>query len=528
MSTGALCIHDLRDIDPTSSELIDSADDNMTATTAVSYFHHQRRYHRPASAVAWRSGGVGNGHVAIGLIGSANLGVNGTSGMAVNGGGSGNGTLASGNAETVTTMGNNHHHSKRLTFSNTNTATAMQHRGRSFHDGRTSNISFDAGLGGGGGGGGWKGGTATGTATGLDREYCCLIWDVETQGSSGFSKGAKQTPAHRLAHNSGVTSLSWISNGHLLAIGCEHHKNLQVYDLRVCGTNLPPISTHAHMGSVLGVESDPNRPTVFATFGSGTDEPVKLWDARNMESPLAEIKAGGGCSVGFESASKVGIANGGGGGSSDGISLETSVPHLVDVSAVAWDPTSSGTLCIATGSVMRYYDTRTNPSRPVLNRVTNAPGSLRCMMFQPSRIDDGDIGDNVTPNHHPAHSTTISTHPTPTSTIRNNSDNDNNTTTTTTTVNKNTSSDNDGRNLYSSSIINGSDGQWRRKSERALRWKEFERKFYPHRMLGVLMDSAMVVDLPLYHISPLAISRRDGRTIHTLGRHMFVGSTTEG
>lgn len=47
------------------------------------------------------------------------------------------------------------------------------------------------------------------------------------------------------------------------------------------------------------------------------------------------------------------------------------------------------------------------------------------------------------------------------------------------------------------------------------------------RVLAVLSDRS-VQDLPQHTNSPLAISRRDGRVVHALGQHMWIGSTRDG
>jgi len=48
------------------------------------------------------------------------------------------------------------------------------------------------------------------------------------------------------------------------------------------GMNTPPVSVYAHSRSVHGIEVDPHRPHIFATFGRfAVGEPVKLWDIRH-------------------------------------------------------------------------------------------------------------------------------------------------------------------------------------------------------------------------------------------------------
>ena len=182
-----------------------------------------------------------------------------------------------------------------------------------------------------------------------------FVWDVEAQ--SSMSKGMKQVPLHKLAHNSSVASLAWIPDGQTLVIGCQH-KNLQVHDLGMSG--IPPISVYAHDNSVNGIEVDPNRSELFATFSRGLAEPVKLWDVRKMDSCIAEIKTHA-----IQS-------------SSSGMGK---VPSFV--SAIAWDTSSEGILSIATGGDLKFYNTRINSSRPVLSHISNSDGPVQCIKFAP-------------------------------------------------------------------------------------------------------------------------------------------------
>ena len=172
-------------------------------------------------------------------------------------------------------------------------------------------------------------------------------------------------PAHRFAHGSGVESLSWLSDGRLLAVGCQK-RNVQLYDLRVSGTNAPPVSVFAHSEAVSGIVPDRNAETVFATFGKNPDEPVKIWDARMMDSALGEIRA----------------ATAGRG-----------------VSDVAWSPSRPGILSLAVGDSVRTYDTRTPGSRAIPLGVSypdgDARGSdVRCLAFQPQTRSPSEIKDD--------------------------------------------------------------------------------------------------------------------------------------
>jgi WD40 repeat protein len=230
---------------------------------------------------------------------------------------------------------------------------------------------------------------SAGYASSKDRDYCALIWDVEAS-----SKGVKQSkflyntlvyettilessvtvqlisstlfflpaPVVRLAHNSGVASLAWMSNGDLLAVGCMQ-RSIQIYDLRIQGTSAPPISTNAHDNAVHGIKVDHHSEGsfMFATFSKGLAEPVKLWDMRRMDSCVSEIKL---------NPTK-----------SSRTSAQTS--NLVSVSDIEWDTSSSGILSVVCNDIIRYYDTRINPSRPTLSRMTHSHATIQSVAFLP-------------------------------------------------------------------------------------------------------------------------------------------------
>ena len=103
-----------------------------------------------------------------------------------------------------------------------------------------------------------------------DREFCCFLWDIETQSSSAAKRVA--TPMSKLSHNTPVASLAWLLEGQTLAVGC-FARNIQLYDMRVSGTNAPPVSAYAHNFGVHGIEVDPHRPHVMATFCRSAGEP---------------------------------------------------------------------------------------------------------------------------------------------------------------------------------------------------------------------------------------------------------------
>lgn len=126
-------------------------------------------------------------------------------------------------------------------------------------------------------------------------------------------------------------------DGQLLAVGSQK-RNIQLYDLRVSGTNAPPISVFAHSEAVAGIVPDESCPTksTFASFGNNVGEPVKIWDARMMDSTIGEIRAGSS-----------------------------------SVSAIAWSPFErQGYLTIAIGNTLKSYDTKTPGSRSLPVEVT--------------------------------------------------------------------------------------------------------------------------------------------------------------
>jgi len=170
-------------------------------------------------------------------------------------------------------------------------------------------------------------------------------------------------PVLRLAHNSGVASLAWMKNGDILAVGCTQ-RNIQIYDLRIQGTSAPPISTNAHDNAVHGIKVDPTSD-LFATFSRGSvGEPVKLWDMRRMDSCVSEIKLDSKRYSGAELAS-------------------SDLPSVADI---GWDTSARGVLSIATNESLKFYDTRINPSRPTLIRMTNSRSSIQSLAFHPQPL----------------------------------------------------------------------------------------------------------------------------------------------
>jgi len=330
LTSGALCIH-------TISNLYSSNESSNDPSSTVSIY--APRQQRPTTSVAWRP--YNSNLVAIGLV-------------------SGNDTTSQSSSFTT--------NAPKLSQSRT---LASQALGLA-----TSGVS----------GSSLSSGGVRGGAVGGDLDFGCLVWDIEGQSSSvssgagmlspsmtsrkgtsaggvGKSTGGAasvpvKSPIHRYAHNSGVQSLSWLSDlGQVLAVGCTK-RNVQLYDMRISGTNAPPTSVFAHTDAVAGIVPDLSCPTksTFATFGINVGEPVKIWDARMMESTLTEI-----------------------------------TPNNESVSSISW--TRPGVLSVAIGCSIRSYDTRSPGSRSLPVGVSYLDGistdeeddllSIQCLAYQP-------------------------------------------------------------------------------------------------------------------------------------------------
>jgi WD40 repeat protein len=161
--------------------------------------------------------------------------------------------------------------------------------------------------------------------------------------------GTTVSPIAKLSHGSGVASLAWLQEGQTLAVGCQQ-RYVQLYDLRMAGSSSLASSVWAHRESVNGVEMDPHRSNIFATFSRTAGEPVKLWDTRRMESSLTEIKLN--------------------------TSQEADMTASPYAYAVKWSYLSPGMLSVAVGNTVQLYDTMTSSSRPVLSRLNYVMGGL--------------------------------------------------------------------------------------------------------------------------------------------------------
>lgn len=332
LTSGALCIHSISNLYSSNEN---SSDVDPSSTVSI----YAPRQQRPATSVAWRP--YNSNLVAIGLVGGNDMSTSQSISFTTN--------------------------APKLSQSRT---LASQALGLA-----TSGVS----------GSSLSSGGVRGGAVGGDLDFGCLVWDIEGQSSSvssgagmlspsltsrkgtsaggvGKSTGAAavpvKSPIHRYAHNTGVQSLSWLSDlGQVLAVGCTK-RNVQLYDMRVSGTNAPPTSVFAHTDAVSGIVPDLTCPTksTFATFGINVGEPVKIWDARMMESTLTEI-----------------------------------TPNNESVSSINW--TRPGVLSVAIGCSIRSYDTRSPGSRSLPVGVSYLDGistdeeddllSIQCLAYQP-------------------------------------------------------------------------------------------------------------------------------------------------
>jgi WD40 repeat protein len=349
LTSGALAVHSISNILAYSlnSNIGDGSNLDLPTSTVT---HYAPRQQRPSSCVAWHPAALGanskNGLVAIGLVGSGSP------------------------------PGNTNSISKAATARGLPVGSASS---------LTSGSSITtAGIG---------GSTTMGGSTG-DRDFGCLVWDIEAQSSSVSGAGTVRgksaavggrgspppakgkgsvpikSPVYRFANNNGVESLSWLMDGQLLAVGCQK-RALQLYDLRMSGTNAPPISVFAHTDAVSGIMPDDCCPTktVFATFGRNVGEPVKIWDARMMDSTLGEIRVPSPVSN-FRGEGNTFPQYGGG------------------VTAMAWSDESPGELAIAIGDSIRTYQTRLPGSRALPVNVSyvdsgDTLNSIQCLAFQP-------------------------------------------------------------------------------------------------------------------------------------------------
>ncbi|TDH69533.1 hypothetical protein CCR75_003941 [Bremia lactucae] len=94
-------------------------------------------------------------------------------------------------------------------------------------------------------------------------------------------------PVYELANSEATLALSWVPvQPTCLATGTGF-KWLRIYDLRAKGSS--PMSVVAHHKAVLGVVFDHHRPHMLATYSDAPQEPVKVWDIRQLESSSGPV-----------------------------------------------------------------------------------------------------------------------------------------------------------------------------------------------------------------------------------------------
>jgi WD repeat-containing protein mio len=279
--------------------------------------------------------------------------------------------------------------------------------------------------------------SSTNIATGYgDRDFCCFVWDVEYQSAGrtiGGSKASPKTPLYKLSNQTGVSSLAWLlEGGNTLAVGGQV-RHLHLYDLRSSGPNaVPPLAIYAHNFSVSGIEVDPSRPWQFATFCQAVNEPVKLWDVRSMDKPIADIKVTASDDVAFSPANLNYLSTA--------------------VSSVKWSTLEPGLLDITLGDSIFEYDTLARPVH--VNTIHTKSNILDFALYPFSEFRDRSTSEGVS--------------------------------------NKRAVAD-----------------------------------LFRNRLFVVDSDHTLV-DVARRPIAPLAISTRDGRLLHGLGRTLWMGATSVG
>jgi hypothetical protein len=429
LTTGALCIHtfglnsgsaarggggggsssSMNSNDIAMAVTNDDAEDSTLSSFEYScnidYFHTPR-HHRPATAVAWQPANSNNNKsssfVAIAWASRSSTSSDSNSATAAptagaihtaTGGGSTGLGIGGGGGVPTTTLKQNPRIGGGGVSGVVGAAGSMK-------------TALPSGIGGRVGAGAAMGGQTS------DRDYGCFVWDVsQSMGAAGRggaagsglpplghkrtssssssslppSGGGAAGPIAKLAYQTGVASLAWIlgdSSSPTLAVGGQL-RNVQIYDLRVSGqTASPPITFYAHNFAVHGIQADPHRPHLFATFCSVHKEPVKIWDARRLDSDLCQIKVG-------SAYSSAGM---------DEYGSTTSA--ATGVSAIQWSTFQPGSLSIAVGDTIYDYDT-TSSSRPIHKETVyaRAPISDFCLYRQEqqepkiysSRNDDDDL-----------------------------------------------------------------------------------------------------------------------------------------
>lgn len=310
-------------------------------------------------------------------------------------------------------------------------------------------------------------------ANGSDREYCCFLWDTVD---------SKRTtiPLSKFSYNSPVASLAWMMNGQTLAVGGQQ-QTIQLYDLRMSTDDrnmLPPLS--ARVGySVDGIEVHPHKPSLMATFCRSVGS-VKLFDIRRMDSAVSEIRLTS-KDINTSSVNRTGIS------SIATASIQRN--QQVKVVAIQWSISESGMLSVATGESVQEYDTNSG-SRPNLIRVScvnnKAGKSIKAFALYKGKARIASHGKDC-----------------------------------------GVPIDDDSNNNNMNIIQGKRENEVTVSGSKKNRLNRLVPILYPRRMLVVLNDRS-IVDMAKDTNAPLAVSHRDGRLVHTLGPHLFIGGSGEG
>jgi len=127
---------------------------------------------------------------------------------------------------------------------------------------------------------------------GSQRENGVVVWDVASGvnlSTSEFSASVEErlvAPGAAIKSTAGgiygesVLALTWLPGQENL-LACGSTKWLRVWDVRTPSDTAQRVM--AHQKGVRGIQFDPERPTIVATFSDGLLEPVNIWDLRKLE-----------------------------------------------------------------------------------------------------------------------------------------------------------------------------------------------------------------------------------------------------
>jgi hypothetical protein len=172
-----------------------------------------------------------------------------------------------------------------------------------------------------------------------DRDFACFLWDLHNT----------KTPLRRLGHMAGATSVDWIMQGQLLVMGSQL-RNMLLFDVRAAQPASQPVAALGHHAGVH-VRADYHRPHQFATFGTQANEPVKIWDARRLDTSVADVKF-------------------------------TGTVHDVQWSTVSTE-TAAAYLTVAMGEALYEYEISSSNSRPVQTSMVSTENTVTGFCLYP-------------------------------------------------------------------------------------------------------------------------------------------------